>query len=68
MYPYGATINTVKPSIPILSTGTVSFPLNRPVLSFTYLPQVENNPGNSLTNKNSWKILINFNKLLKASL
>lgn len=31
VYPYGATLNVQKPAIPILSTGYIAFPLNRPV-------------------------------------
>ncbi|KAJ3020828.1 Intraflagellar transport protein 52 [Thoreauomyces humboldtii] len=31
VYAYGATLNVQKPAIPILSSGTVSYPLNRPV-------------------------------------
>ena len=31
LYPYGATLNVMKPGISILSSGSVSFPLNRPV-------------------------------------
>ncbi|KAJ3264992.1 Intraflagellar transport protein 52 [Chytriomyces hyalinus] len=31
VYPYGASLTVQKPSIPLLSTGTVSYPLNRPV-------------------------------------
>ncbi|CAG0919738.1 unnamed protein product [Notodromas monacha] len=31
VYPFGATLNVISPAIPILSTGSVSFPLNRPV-------------------------------------
>jgi len=31
VYPFGATLNVQKPSIPIMSTGYLSFPLNRPV-------------------------------------
>ncbi|XP_036415937.1 intraflagellar transport protein 52 homolog [Colossoma macropomum] len=34
VYPYGATLNVMKPAIAILSTGSVCFPLNRPVLAF----------------------------------
>ena len=34
VYPYGATLNVAKPAIPVLSTGSVSFPLNRPVCAF----------------------------------
>ena len=33
LYPYGATLNVIKPSIPVLSSGSVSFPLNRPICS-----------------------------------
>jgi len=31
IFPYGATINAQKPAIPILSSGPISYPLNRPV-------------------------------------
>jgi intraflagellar transport protein 52 len=31
MYPYGCSLNVVKPSIPILSSGALAYPLNRPV-------------------------------------
>jgi len=31
LYPYGATISAMKPAVAVLSTGSVSFPLNRPV-------------------------------------
>ncbi|CAH1774851.1 unnamed protein product [Owenia fusiformis] len=31
LYPYGATLNVIKPATAILSTGTVSFPVNRPI-------------------------------------
>ena len=31
MYPFGATLNVQKPAVPILSSGTVSYPLNRPI-------------------------------------
>ena len=34
VYPYGATLNVAKPAVPVLSTGSVSFPLNRPVCAF----------------------------------
>ncbi|XP_002730611.2 intraflagellar transport protein 52 homolog [Saccoglossus kowalevskii] len=33
LYPFGATLNVAKPASAVLSTGTVSFPLNRPVLA-----------------------------------
>jgi intraflagellar transport protein 52 len=31
VFPYGATLNVQKPAIPILSSGPISYPLNRPV-------------------------------------
>ncbi|CAB1448476.1 unnamed protein product [Pleuronectes platessa] len=34
VYPYGATLSVIKPAMPVLSTGSVCFPLNRPVLAF----------------------------------
>ena len=39
MYPYGATINVRKPSYPILSSGPISFPANRPVGAFYISPR-----------------------------
>ncbi|XP_034539858.1 intraflagellar transport protein 52 homolog [Notolabrus celidotus] len=33
-YPYGATLNVMKPAVAVLSTGSVCFPLHRPVLAF----------------------------------
>ena len=33
LYPFGATLNVIKPSVPVLSSGSVSFPLNRPICS-----------------------------------
>mmetsp|Transcript_26390 Transcript_26390/g.60066 ORF Transcript_26390/g.60066 Transcript_26390/m.60066 type:complete len:455 (+) Transcript_26390:74-1438(+) len=31
VFPYGATLNAQKPALPILSSGPISYPLNRPV-------------------------------------
>eukprot|EP00741_Cyanophora_paradoxa_P002771 tig00000630_g2691.t1 len=31
VYPYGATLSVQKPAIPILATGQMSYPLNRPI-------------------------------------
>eukprot|EP00164_Ancoracysta_twista_P002160 GFYU01002852.1.p1 GENE.GFYU01002852.1~~GFYU01002852.1.p1 ORF type:complete len:441 (+),score=122.35 GFYU01002852.1:170-1492(+) len=31
VYPYGATLQVEKPAIPILSSGQLAFPLNRPI-------------------------------------
>lgn len=34
VYPYGSTINVRKPAVPIMSSGPISFPPNRPIGSF----------------------------------
>ncbi|XP_047659814.1 intraflagellar transport protein 52 homolog isoform X4 [Tachysurus fulvidraco] len=39
VYPYGATLSVIKPAVAVLSTGSVCFPLNRPILAFS---KVEN--------------------------
>ena len=31
VYPYGSTMNVQKPAVPILSSGYIAYPLNRPV-------------------------------------
>eukprot|EP00392_Amoebophrya_sp_AT5.2_P015561 g15768.t1 len=31
VYPFGATMNVQKPAVPVLSTGPISYPLNRPI-------------------------------------
>lgn len=33
VYPYGATLNVKKPAAPILSTGFISYPVNRPIVA-----------------------------------
>lgn len=33
VYPYGTSLNVAKPSRPMLSSGSVSFPMNRPIAS-----------------------------------
>ena len=40
VYPYGATLNVAKPAVSVLSTGSVSFPLNRPVCAFYTHPGI----------------------------
>jgi len=40
VYPYGATLNVEKPSMAVLSSGSVSFPLNRPVCAFHHQVRV----------------------------
>lgn len=39
VYPYGSTLNIMKPSFPILSSGPISFPANRPVAGFYMSPK-----------------------------
>lgn len=39
VYPYGATLNVRKPSFPILSSGPVSYPANRPIGAFYMSPK-----------------------------
>ena len=39
VYPYGSTINVRKPAQPILSSGPISFPPNRPVGAFYVSPK-----------------------------
>ncbi|XP_069404692.1 intraflagellar transport protein 52 homolog isoform X1 [Ovis canadensis] len=34
VYPFGATLSVTKPAVAVLSTGSVCFPLNRPILAF----------------------------------
>lgn len=34
VYPYGATLNVNRPAVPILSSGPISFPANRPIGAF----------------------------------
>lgn len=34
VYPFGATLNVQKPSAAVLSTGTVCYPLQRPICAF----------------------------------
>uniref|UniRef100_A0A6I8SRF6 MYB proto-oncogene-like 2 n=1 Tax=Xenopus tropicalis TaxID=8364 RepID=A0A6I8SRF6_XENTR len=34
VYPFGATLNVMKPAMAVLSTGSVCFPLNRPIMAF----------------------------------
>ena len=38
VYPYGATLNVQKPATPILSSGFISYPLNRPIAALYATP------------------------------
>jgi len=39
VYPYGASLNVRKPSYPLLSSGPISFPPNRPLAAFHVSPK-----------------------------
>lgn len=39
VYPYGSTLNVRKPSYPIMSSGPISFPANRPIGAFYMSPK-----------------------------
>ena len=39
VYPYGATLNVNRPAVPIISSGPISFPANRPVGAFYVSPR-----------------------------
>ena len=34
VYPFGATLNVQKPAVPVLSSGTICFPIKRPLCAF----------------------------------
>lgn len=34
VFPYGASLNVAKPAAPILTSGSVAYPLNRPICAF----------------------------------
>ncbi|KAK3851087.1 hypothetical protein Pcinc_042235 [Petrolisthes cinctipes] len=34
VYPFGCTLNVARPAVAVLSSGSISFPLNRPVCAF----------------------------------
>ena len=34
VYPYGSTISVQKPAVPILSSGKIAYPMNRPLGEF----------------------------------
>ena len=43
-YPYGASLNVAKPAFPVLSSGALSFPLNRPVCALWTGDEVPGKP------------------------
>lgn len=38
IYPYGATLNVVQPSVVALSSGTMAIPTNRPICAYYSSP------------------------------
>ena len=34
VYPYGSTLTCQRPAVPVLSSGYISYPLNRPITAF----------------------------------
>lgn len=49
VYPFGATLNVARPAVAALSTGTVAFPLNRPVCAlYTHTKSAAGPPGGKL--------------------
>lgn len=45
VYPYGASLNVQRPSIPLLSSGPVSYPMNRPLCAMWEVrAEAESNP------------------------
>ncbi|PRP81243.1 hypothetical protein PROFUN_02077 [Planoprotostelium fungivorum] len=34
VYPYGSTLHVQKPAVPVICSGVISYPLNRPICSF----------------------------------
>jgi intraflagellar transport protein 52 len=38
VFPYGATLNVAKPAVPVLSSGPISYPLNRPIAAVCQKP------------------------------
>jgi intraflagellar transport protein 52 len=48
VYPYGATLNVARPAVALLSTGSVAFPLNRPVCALYTHIKASGSPGGKL--------------------
>jgi intraflagellar transport protein 52 len=44
VYPYGASLNVQRPSIPLLSSGAISYPMNRPIAAM-WESETVNNAG-----------------------
>lgn len=60
VYPYGATLNVAKPAVAVLSTGSVAFPLNRPVCAFAVSPSASSStaPATATTSGGGGKVAV----------
>jgi len=45
VYPHGCTVNVQKPAVPLLSSGYIAYPLNRPICAVLELPAKPPAPG-----------------------
>lgn len=45
VFPYGSTLNAQKPALPILSSGPISYPLNRPIAAIYPDPSMRKTGG-----------------------
>jgi len=45
VYPYGCTLDVQRPAVPILSSGFMAYPLNRPIAAVCEAPQVDSATG-----------------------
>eukprot|EP00756_Hemistasia_phaeocysticola_P018711 Hpha_TRINITY_DN15613_c1_g4::TRINITY_DN15613_c1_g4_i1::g.100127::m.100127/K19681/IFT52; intraflagellar transport protein 52 len=45
VYPHGCTVNVQKPAVPLLSSGYIAYPLNRPICAVLELPAKPVPPG-----------------------
>ena len=53
VYPYGATLTVQKPAVAVLSSGSTSYPVNRPVCAFCHSKV-------SMHGSRNWYRLINY--------
>jgi intraflagellar transport protein 52 len=45
VYPHGCTLNVAKPAVPLLSSGYVAYPLNRPLMAVSKVKGKDGNVG-----------------------
>eukprot|EP01065_Artemidia_motanka_P046869 TRINITY_DN7199_c0_g1_i1.p1 TRINITY_DN7199_c0_g1~~TRINITY_DN7199_c0_g1_i1.p1 ORF type:complete len:534 (+),score=181.17 TRINITY_DN7199_c0_g1_i1:54-1604(+) len=45
VYPHGCTVSVQKPAVPLLSSGYIAYPLNRPICAVLELPPKPSAPG-----------------------